>query len=74
MPESQQVVEDEIYNRQYQWIKDNKGKEAAEKANYGWGVDTTGEKLVVETKVYGHGVLISRGSSKEDISHDFEPF
>lgn len=74
MVKSMEKVEDEIYDQQYQWIKDNKGKEAAEKANYGWGVDETGKELVVETKVYGHGVLTSRGSSKEDISHNFEPF
>jgi len=74
MPKSMQKVENEIYDRQYQWIKDNKGKEAAEKANYGWGVDETGKVLVVETKVYGHGVLISRASTKEDITHDFSPF
>jgi len=74
MVKSMQKVEDEIYNQQYQWIKDNRGKEAAEKANYGWGVDETGPELIVETKVYGHGVLVSRGSSKENISHNFEEF
>jgi len=74
MVKSMQAVEEEIYNQQYQWIKDNKGKEAAEGANYGWGVDEVGPELIVETKVYGHGVLTSRGSSKEDIRHDWHPF
>lgn len=74
MVKSMQAVEDEIYDQQYQWIKDNKGKKAAEAANYGWGVDETGEELCVETKVYGHGVITSRGSSKENIRHDFHSF
>ena len=72
MVKSTQRVEDEIYNQQYQWIKDKFGKEAAEKANYGWYVDTAGPELVVETKVYGHGVLVSRGSTEEDINHKFQ--
>jgi len=67
-------VEDEIYNQQYQWIKDKFGKEAADKANYGWGVDKTEPELCVETKVYGHGVLVSRASSEEDIGHEFREF
>ena len=73
MPKSKQAVEDEIYAQQYQWVKDKFGKEAADSANYGWGVDETGEALAIETKVYGHGILTSRGSSIENISHDFQP-
>ena len=47
--------ESDIYISQEVVIKNRYGKEAADKANYGWGVDD----CTVQTKVYGHGVLIS---------------
>lgn len=50
-------LEDKCYARQYRLIKATYGKEAAEKANYGWGVIDGEVLLDISTKVYGHGIL-----------------
>jgi len=54
------------------------GKEAADNANYGWGVDSEEESISIRTKVYGKGILTSEGylTGKKgwEIEHDFEEF
>lgn len=59
-------VEDSVYEAQTEWIKTNIDENAAKLANYGWFVDDN----VVETKVYGHGVL----STDAYLNHDFREF
>jgi hypothetical protein len=61
-------VEDKIYEEQYDLIKRQCGKAAAEKANYGWGVTGDKDQVDVSTKVYGHGVLRSIGQYEEPYS------
>jgi hypothetical protein len=61
--------EDEIRRtvvRQERWIEERFGEDAADGANYGWGSD----ECEVATKVYGHGVLVT----KVDGPHTWLPF
>jgi len=68
-------LEVEIYDEQYEYIKKHFGKDAADSANYGWGVDELGNGFRVATKVYGRGTLTSRGFLGDpEITMDFEPF
>ena len=69
-----EMVEDRICREQYAWIHSECGAEAAEKANYGWGVDAYGPEISVSTKVYGHGVLTSNASPGSNVSHLWRPF
>ena len=55
--------EQEAYDNQEAWIRKHCGKQAADKANYGWGVDEV--EGVICTKVYGFGVLITDVESGE---------
>lgn len=66
-----QLNEDLLYGAQSSWIRRHYGEEAAENANYGWGVSGAGKGAVVETKVYGQGVLISHMEGRR-IVHEFE--
>ena len=60
---------------QYTYIKEHFGDEAADHANYGWGICEDDNALRVATKVYGHGVLCTVVSrSNEAITHTFRPF
>lgn len=52
-------AETRIYNQQYDLIKRRFGKQAAQNANYGWGVDSSDDCVSIATKVYSHGVLTS---------------
>ena len=54
-------LEDRIYREQERIIRRDYGKRAADQANYGWGVDEDDGSIIVSTKVYGHGVLITYG-------------
>ena len=65
-------LEDKIYNEQEKYIEEKFGKQEANIANYGWGVDGGETYITVETKVYGHGVLVSQGDLKTgEITHSF---
>lgn len=64
-------VEDQIYDQQHEVIRREYGKDAADNANYGWFVDDTDGSVQISTKVYGKGVLVSTGSTKEDIDHEW---
>lgn len=58
---------------QYQWIRRRIGKDAADRANYGWGVSGSDEDdLSVATKVYGYGVLVSHFEADGKVYHDFD--
>lgn len=63
------AIECQIYAEQENYIREHFGDEAAQIANYGWGVDTVGERIDISTKVYGHGVLETEATSLEDITH-----
>lgn len=68
-------LEEVVVREQITWIAENFGKEACERANYGWGVDSTSTTVVVSTKVYGHGVLTSSLTvGDEEPTHLFKPF
>lgn len=68
-------LEDKIYDAQERYIKREFGKEAADRANYGWFVDGDAKHIIVSTKVYRHGVLTSTGILKSGkVTHDFESF
>ena len=60
----EETFEDQCYESQYGFIKKDCGKEAAEKANYGWGVSGTEDYIDIATKVYRHGVLTTIGHYK----------
>jgi hypothetical protein len=64
-------VETRIYRAQERWILKRFGKEAADSANYGWGVSATDDYVSVQTKVYGHGVLTSEASPSVRVAHEF---
>ena len=53
--EGPQEWEWEAYDAQMEYIKEEFGEDAANKANYGWAVDG----YTIATKVYGHGVLVT---------------
>lgn len=53
------VVEMRVYDQQYKTILAECGQDAADNANYGWGVSGGARTVDVATKVYGHGVLVS---------------
>lgn len=63
-------AEDVTYEAQREYILAEFGEEAADTANYGWGVDEI--VGVIATKVYGHGVLTTAIGETDD--HEFEPF
>ena len=68
------AIEDKIYAAQERWIRKRFGDDAADNANYGWGVDVVDEHhyVLVATKIYGHGVLHSEAAGLSDrVSHDF---
>lgn len=68
-------LEEEIYDKQYNYIKNKFGKDAANSANYGWGASASDEYISIATKVYQHGVLTSEGTlSSGEITHNFEKF
>lgn len=46
---------DRICSIQRKLIREKCGRKAAEYANYGWGQSSS----CVETKVYGHGIMVS---------------
>lgn len=64
-----QLTDDQIYDSQEEWIKENCSLEASKIANYGWAVDEVYE--VISTKVYGFGVLTTSMTTGE---HTYEPF
>jgi hypothetical protein len=65
-------LESRIYAQQHTRIKRDCGADAADKANYGWGVIDDPNFIDVSTKVYGHGVLRSIGNrSNGQISHEW---
>lgn len=51
-----------IYGQQHDYIVENFGRQPAAKANYGWGVDERPDGITVETKIYGHGVLVTEAT------------
>lgn len=53
---------DRICSIQRKLIREKCGRKAAESANYGWGQSSTS----VETKVYGHGIIVSDVMSDSD--------
>lgn len=59
------ALEDAIYLHQWEQIKAQHGLEAAEAANYGWGVAPNGDGVSVATKVYGHGVIQTDAEFKD---------
>jgi hypothetical protein len=62
-----------VIDAQFAWIKKECGAKAADQANYGWGVEISGKNVVVNTKVYGHGVLTSTGTYRvRRIDHSWE--
>jgi hypothetical protein len=67
---ARQTIEDLIYDQQYELIKERFGRKAADEANYGWFVDACESRVIVSTKVYGHGILQSSGSRRKNITHD----
>lgn len=66
-------LEDKAYDEQYDLIKKDCGKKAADNANYGWFVDGREDRYTyIETKVYGHGVLKSTCDHElQTITHDW---
>jgi hypothetical protein len=63
--------EDKIYEEQFAKIKETFGEDAANSANYGWGVDEHEDTIAINTKIYGHGVLTSIGNyNTGEIEHD----
>lgn len=63
------TTEQKIYDIQNKLIEKFFGKEAAEAANYGWGVTTCEGYISVATKVYGHGILQSDANKGTRIVH-----
>lgn len=53
------LAEDAAAQAQYDLIRAQHGEQAAEAANYGWGVGGDDCYVSYATKVYGHGVLIT---------------
>jgi hypothetical protein len=64
-----------VYAEQERLIREKCGQEAADKANYGWGVGGGDNSVSVATKVYGFGVLqtdASLGDCKKDFQHSYD--
>lgn len=64
-------AEGAIYRAQERIISGAHGKRAADRANYGWGVDAGPRFVEVSTKVYGHGVLTSRAEKGRRTTHEW---
>ena len=58
------AAEAAIYEAQEKVIKKKYGEEAAEMANYGWGVDEQEDSVGVATKVYVDPVMILSSDKK----------
>lgn len=72
--EDPEEFEDQIYSQQVDLIRKRFGREAADQANYGWGVNEGDRHLTIETKVYvdPQYVLISEGSYADgSITHEW---
>lgn len=66
-------LEERAYAEQEDMIREMYGVEAADKANYGWGVDDDGDEISICTKVYGIGVLNTViDPCTHEISHDMD--
>jgi hypothetical protein len=65
--------EKQILICQHAWILKRFGQDAADKANYGQGVDyvLNPPTCIVETKVYGKGRLVCRSEFGGHIDYDF---
>ena len=69
------TLELRIYIEQKKYIEEHFGEDAADVANYGWGVDEHKDGIGVSTKVYGHGILQSEAHlGDSEIAHSFEDF
>lgn len=63
-------LEDKMYDEQKEYLK--KHKYNWRTANYGWFVDGHKNKIIICTKVYGVGVLVSTGDLKtKKIEHEW---
>lgn len=69
-----EMLEERAYAAQAAYIRKRFGKEAAESANYGWGVEDWENGVIISTKVYGHGVLTTTGEIGLPLSHTFREF
>jgi hypothetical protein len=69
-------LEAALYELQYEYVKKEFGQEAADMANFGWGVsfDTDNRRWSIATKVYGKGVVQTEATCLEDVTHEFRPF
>lgn len=76
-------TENRIYREQSRLIEQDYGKDAAEKANYGWGVIVNSTFIAISTKIYlaiGNAVLTSSAAmpysprKKTVIVHSFEGY
>ena len=68
-------LEQQVIHAQEAYIKERFGQEAADCANYGWGVDCDALGVSVCTKIYSFGTLQTnavRGDAPEDFEHEFE--
>jgi len=64
-------AESRIYGEQYEEVKREYGKRAADRANYGWGVEDGDGYVRVSTKVYGRGVLSSTAIYRRGVEHEW---
>lgn len=69
------AMEDRIFEAQQKLILKRFGADAANCANYGWGFTSVDDEVIIETKVYGHGVLITNAKHpSRQLNHQFDPF
>lgn len=67
-------LQNAVFAEQERLIEEKYGKQAAEKANYGYGQGGDDFSVSIATKVYGHGVITtdaSIGDSKKDFYHNW---
>lgn len=69
------TLECRVFEEQEKYIREKFGDDAADNANYGWGVDVFDKGVSVSTKIYRHGVLTSKANIGDSgIQHEFEDF
>lgn len=66
-------LEGKAFDAQYQMVKLECGQEAADNANYGWGISEDETSSSICSKIYGHGLITTDVNFETgEITHDLD--
>ena len=65
-----QEIEDHIIAHQAGLIRARFGEDAASNVNYGWGITELARGPVVDSKLYGHNLILTTSMNSDGTYHD----